>query len=56
MDALRSVLVEPNVRATIGCHPHWADRFDSRAEHLMLQMLDEPGVIGVGETGLDYSV
>lgn len=43
----------PNVYATVGIHPHTADK--EEAEHdTLLKYASHPKVIGLGETGLDY--
>ncbi len=38
-----------------GCHPHFADCFDSDAERLLRELLRRHDVVGLGEIGLDYS-
>jgi len=42
------------VFATAGVHPHTASGFDSRAGSGIEELLADPLVVGVGETGLDY--
>ncbi|MDI6606574.1 MAG: TatD family hydrolase [Candidatus Omnitrophota bacterium] len=42
------------VYATVGIHPHEADRFDKQAEDAIRKLAAEKKVVGIGETGLDY--
>jgi TatD DNase family protein len=42
------------VFATAGMHPHTAKGFDRAAGAVIEELLAEPLVVGVGETGLDY--
>ncbi|MBA3551316.1 MAG: TatD family hydrolase [Actinobacteria bacterium] len=42
------------VFATAGMHPHTASDFDGRAGAEIEELLADPMVVGVGETGLDY--
>jgi TatD DNase family protein len=42
------------VFATAGMHPHTASDFDRRAGSVIEELLADPMVVGVGETGLDY--
>jgi TatD DNase family protein len=42
------------VFATAGVHPHTASAFDGAAGSAVEQLLANPQVVGVGETGLDY--
>lgn len=42
------------VFATAGVHPHTASSFDREAGSAIEEMLGDPLVVGVGETGLDY--
>jgi TatD DNase family protein len=44
----------PGVFATAGVHPHSADEFDAAAGSAIEELLHDPRVVGVGETGLDY--
>jgi TatD DNase family protein len=45
---------EPDVWASIGIHPHEADRHADLGEGALLEAAEHPRVIGLGETGLDY--
>ena len=40
--------------ATAGVHPHHASAYDDETESLLLHLVMQPGVVAVGETGLDY--
>lgn len=40
--------------ATAGIHPHRASDFDASAAARLEELLADPGVVAVGETGLDY--
>lgn len=42
------------VFATAGVHPHTASEFDRRAGAVIEELLANPMVVAVGETGLDY--
>jgi TatD DNase family protein len=42
------------VFATAGLHPHTASELDDRAGAVIEELLADPMVVGVGETGLDY--
>jgi TatD DNase family protein len=42
------------VFATAGVHPHTASDFDSRSGSAIEELLSDPLMVGVGETGLDY--
>ena len=42
------------VFATAGVHPHTASEFDRRAGTVIEELLSNPMVVAVGETGLDY--
>jgi len=40
--------------ASAGVHPHHADEFDAAAARELEALLEGPGTVAVGETGLDY--
>jgi TatD DNase family protein len=44
----------PGVFATAGVHPHEATDFDAATGSAIEELLYDPRVVGVGETGLDY--
>jgi TatD DNase family protein len=45
---------EPDVWASVGIHPHEADAHADLGEAALLEACDDPNVIAVGETGLDF--
>jgi TatD DNase family protein len=45
---------EPDVWATVGIHPHEADRHADLGEGALLDATNDPRVIGIGESGLDF--
>ncbi len=45
---------ESNVWASVGIHPHEADKHADLGAAALLEAADHPRVIGIGETGLDY--
>jgi TatD DNase family protein len=45
---------DPRLRATAGIHPHDARNWNSEAESWLREMLRDPRVAAVGETGLDF--
>ncbi|MGH8493582.1 MAG: TatD family hydrolase [Moraxellaceae bacterium] len=42
-------------RATVGVHPHDASHLDEAGLNELRQLLQAPGVVAVGETGLDFN-
>lgn len=44
----------PRVFATAGVHPHDAELWDASARDAVSAWLEQPGVVAVGECGLDY--
>jgi TatD DNase family protein len=42
------------LHATAGVHPHHAHEYDGDTDALLRRLVAEPGVVAVGETGLDY--
>jgi TatD DNase family protein len=45
----------PHCRATVGVHPHDARHLDAAGLAALRGLLEEPGVVAVGETGLDFN-
>lgn len=45
---------EPDVFASVGIHPHHADDHEDLGRAALLDATENPRVIGIGETGLDY--
>ncbi len=53
--AVRLAQAHPGVIfACVGIHPHEADRADDAARSAIEALAAAPGVVGIGETGLDY--
>ena len=44
----------PRIFATVGVHPHHASTTDDAALALLRDLAGRPGVVAIGETGLDY--
>jgi TatD DNase family protein len=42
------------IYATVGLHPHEADKFDKKSEDLLKILAREDKVVAIGEIGLDY--
>lgn len=45
---------EPDVWASVGIHPHEAEKHADLGAEALLAATEHPKVIGIGETGLDY--
>lgn len=48
----------PKVYSTLGCHPHFADRWTESLENLILNALKDSDIhkiVAIGECGLDSS-
>jgi TatD DNase family protein len=45
---------DPRIRCTAGLHPHQAHAGDAGEVRRIRELLDDPLVVAVGETGLDY--
>lgn len=45
---------EPDVWASVGIHPHEADQHADLGRDVLLEATENPSVIAIGETGLDY--
>lgn len=43
-----------NVFATVGFHPHEAEKFDEKSLDRIRELLSHPKVVAIGEIGLDY--
>lgn len=52
--ALELAAREPDVVAAVGVHPHEAEQLDDAGRRHLLEWLDAPGVVALGECGLDY--
>lgn len=44
----------PRLRAAVGCHPHDAARLDHEGWRRLRELTQHPGVVAVGEIGLDF--
>ncbi|MBN2564447.1 MAG: TatD family hydrolase, partial [Candidatus Eisenbacteria bacterium] len=44
----------PNIRASVGVHPHGASELDAGLLAELSAMARSPAVVAIGETGLDY--
>lgn len=44
----------PTVVGTLGFHPHDAKTYNQEGEDFILKHADDPGIVGIGEIGLDY--
>lgn len=54
--ALKLSQADPTIfRCTAGYHPHVADSFDDAALSVLRDLLGQPEVVAVGETGLDFN-
>ncbi|HUL49546.1 MAG TPA: TatD family hydrolase [Gemmatimonadales bacterium] len=51
---LRLVADRPDLSATAGIHPHDAASWNDQAARQLALLVDNPRVVAVGETGLDY--
>lgn len=47
-------LLQPRVFGTVGFHPYHAAEYDDDAESRLTDFAAHPGVVAIGETGLDY--
>ncbi len=55
LDALDWIaVVGDRVFAVVGVHPYHAAELDETGETLLREMAGNPGVVAIGETGLDY--
>ncbi len=52
--ALAMAAAEPRLVATAGIHPHDAREWNSESEAWLRELLRDPRVVAVGETGLDF--
>ncbi len=53
-EAVRSAQANDGVFASVGRHPNSADGFDDAAAEAIEDLCSQPGVVAVGETGLDF--
>ncbi len=52
--ALSLARTEPRIRATAGVHPHDARDWNFEAQVWLRERLADPGIVAIGEIGLDY--
>ena len=53
-DVVATAERESDVWATVGIHPHEADRHADLGRQVLRDATDHPRVVGIGESGLDY--
>ena len=53
-DVLATAEREPDVWATVGIHPHEADKHPHVDTRRLVERATHPRVVGIGESGLDY--
>ena len=53
-DVIGTAQREADVWASVGIHPHEAEKHADLGEEALLEAAENPRVIGIGETGLDY--
>jgi TatD DNase family protein len=53
-DAVRRLAGAPDIYCTVGVHPHEAKDYRDLAGETLLDLADDPRVVGIGETGLDF--
>ena len=51
--AVELAAADPQVFAAVGCHPHDAEKLDDEGRAKIAEWLGRPGVVAVGECGLD---
>lgn len=52
--ANRAIAVAPDIWCTVGVHPHEAKDAPDLSPRTLLDLADDPKVVGIGETGLDF--
>jgi TatD DNase family protein len=52
--AVAMTQLEPRLAATAGVHPHDTREWSSESETWLRQLLQDPGVVALGEIGLDF--
>lgn len=52
--AVRALADQPDIWCTVGTHPHEAKEDPDLAAATLVQLADDPRVVGVGECGLDF--
>lgn len=49
------LLAENMVWGAFGCHPHFANQYNSAHERNIVRAMQHPKAVAFGEMGLDYS-
>jgi TatD DNase family protein len=52
--AVRQVARHPDIWCTVGTHPHEAKEDPELKAQTLISLADDPRVVGIGETGLDF--
>jgi TatD DNase family protein len=52
--AVRQVARHPDIWCTVGTHPHEAKEDPELSAETLIALADDPRVVGIGETGLDF--
>jgi TatD DNase family protein len=53
-EACRQVAMHPDIWCTVGAHPHEAKEDPDLAPETLMALAEDPRVVGIGETGLDF--
>ncbi len=53
-EAVRAVASHPDIWCTVGTHPHEAKEDPDLPAATLVALADDPRVVGIGETGLDF--
>lgn len=53
-EAVRAVACHPDIWCTVGTHPHEAKEDPELPAAALIALADDPRVVGIGETGLDF--
>ena len=48
-------MTNPHVYGTIGCHPHFANSWNSKIENYVYSSLCHSKIVAIGECGIDIS-
>ncbi len=53
-EAVRRLAEAPDIYCTVGVHPHEAKDYQDLTSEVLIELADDPRVVGIGETGLDF--
>ncbi len=53
-EAVRLLARAPDIYCTVGVHPHEAKDYRDLAAQTLIEIAEDPRVVGIGETGLDF--